>query len=376
MRIVVNNIAASKTGALSVLRDFYNYIAENETGSNEWIFVLGDRLLEERDNIRVIVRDDIKASRRNRLMFDLRTGADFFMSLKPDVLFSMQNTLPGGYRGRQVLYVHQPLGYQNWKNFSFLKAEEREYAIYQKLIGRMIDASVKRADKVIVQTEWMRKAVTAKTGVPEDRIVKIMPDIDITGDLRNTALEHCCSDERVTNNSFFYPAGEILYKNHGCILEAAGILKSRGIDDFTIAFTLNKGDIPYLDRYPEYEQVKYLGRISREEVFERYRKDILLFPSYIETFGYPPAEARAVGGRILASDCPFCHEVLEGYDRSEYFDPFKPGELAALMEKAIRGELFADGTGKTGKIGDRSGECTDAGARSSWAEVTDVILDR
>ena len=29
MRIVVNDIAASKTGALSVLKDFYNYIVEN-----------------------------------------------------------------------------------------------------------------------------------------------------------------------------------------------------------------------------------------------------------------------------------------------------------------------------------------------------------
>ena len=393
MRIVVNDIAASKTGALSILRDFHKYIVNNDAGENEWIFVLGSRLLEERDNIRVIVRDDVKSSRKNRLLFDLKTGAAFFESLKPDVLFSMQNTLPGGYRGRQVLYVHQPLGYQDWKDFSLFKPEEREYAVYQKLIGRMIDSSVKRADRIIVQTEWMRRAVAAKTGVPADRIVKIMPDIDVpgaayrdnadisdglviserSGHIQNYDTGINVSDDqaesgRKKNNKFFYPAGEILYKNHGCILEAVEILKNKGISDLTVSFTLNKGDLPYLSKYRDHEQVKYLGRISRDDVFARYKKEILLFPSYIETFGYPPAEARAVGGCILASDCPFCHEVLEGYKGAAYFDPFKPEELATLMERAIRGELFDAGTYEDNAVRRDP-------AHSSWAKVREVLLN-
>ena len=80
MRIVVDDIAASKTGALSVLRDFYDHIVENDR-ENDWIFVLGDKLLEETENIKVLVRDDIKASRKKRLMFDLKNGAEYFMSL-------------------------------------------------------------------------------------------------------------------------------------------------------------------------------------------------------------------------------------------------------------------------------------------------------
>lgn len=363
MRIVVDDIAASKTGALSVLRDFYNYIAENDK-DNTWIFVLGDKLLEERDNIKVLVRDDVKSSRKNRLMFDLKTGAGYFEELKPDILLSLQNTLPRGYKGRQVLYVHQPLGYQTWKRFSFLKAYEREYAVYQHLIGRMIDLSVKRADKVIVQTEWMRKAVIAKTQVNEDKVVKIMPDIDIPKRYMTVDKTGITINNNVINNRFFYPSGEILYKNHSCILEAVGILKDRGITDFEVSFTLNKGDIPYLDRYPEYEQVKYIGRIPREEVFERYLSDILLFPSYIETFGYPPAEARAVGGRILASDCPFCHEVLKGYEGVRYFDPFKPEELADLMEQAISHRILTERM---------KPEDLSSGRSISWGELIDIL---
>ncbi|MCR5508334.1 MAG: glycosyltransferase [Lachnospiraceae bacterium] len=385
MRIVVNDIAASKTGALSILKDFYDHILENEK-EHEWIFVLGDRLLEEKDNIRVLIRDDIKASRKKRLMFDLKDGAAYFADLKPDVLFSMQNTLPRGYKGRQVLYVHQPLPYQTRKRFSFFKPEEREYAVYQHLIGRMIDASVKRADKVIVQTEWMKKAVTEKTGVPDDRVVKVTPDIFVpegflTGNgsnntvidnnvINNDVMNNNAIDNSVMNNDvikrFFYPAGEILYKNHGLIFEAAGILISRGITDFKVDLTLKKGDLPYLDKYPEYEQIRYIGRISRDEVFKHYINDILLFPSYIETFGYPPAEAGAVGGRILASDCSFSREVLEGYENVRYFDPFDAAGLAGLMEKAIKGELFTQAA---------AGAVVRPGSRNSWSEVVGIITD-
>lgn len=361
MRIVVNNIAASKTGALSILKDFYNAV-KKDGGSNEWVFVLGDKLLEETGNIRVIVRDDIKANRKKRLMFDLKDGAYFFMSLKPDVLFSMQNTLPRGYKGKQVLYVHQPLPFQTWKRFSFLKPEEKEYAVYQHLIGRMIASSVKRADKVIVQTQWMKDAVIKKTGVSEDKIVRILPDIKVP--------EHISNEPEMINNNvinrFFYPAGEILYKNHGCILEAVGILKDRGIKDFEVSFTLNKGDIPALSKYPDHEQVKYLGRIDRDEVFRRYRDEVLLFPSYIETFGYPPAEARAVGGRVIASDCPFSHEVLEGYGRAYFFDPFDPSALADLMEQAIKGKLFDDK--------DLCETDKDVPYENSWEKVINNIL--
>jgi glycosyltransferase involved in cell wall biosynthesis len=225
----------------------------------------------------------------------------------------------------------------------------------------MINGSVKRADKVIVQTEWMRDAVIKRTGIDADKVVKILPDIDVPT-LNNTVIHNDVIKR------FFYPAGEILYKNHACILEAVGILKERGLSDFEVAFTLKKGDIPGLDRYPEHEQVKYLGRIGRDEVFRRYINEILVFPSYIETFGYPPAEARAVGGRILASDCPFCHEVLDGYDRVKYFDPFKPEELADLMEGVI--------SGKDGFAEDKSVKAAvNEEAHSSWEQVFETLIN-
>lgn len=338
MRIVVNDIAASKTGALSILKDFYAYVKENDR-ENEWIFLIGGPYLEETDRIHVIVREDVKSGWRKRLFFEFFTGSRFIESLKPDVVFSMQNTLTrgkirreDGTRVRQVLYVHQPLGFQRTKRFSFFLPEEREYAVYQYLIGAMIDASVKRAEQVIVQTEWMREAVAAKTHRKKEDIVKILPDIEDLAAYRREGT--------FSRNAFFFPSGEILYKNHECILKAAALLNEKGITDFKVRFTL-KGlsDVTKRTYSDPFGNIEWMGRIDREAVFSFYNTGTLIFPSYIETFGVPLAEARQMNTLILASDCPFCHEVLDGYENAYYFNPFDEEGLASLMEQVIRGSI-------------------------------------
>ena len=53
MRIVVNNIAASKGGAMTVLKDFYSCVCENDK-QNEWIFLLNSKYFEETENVKII----------------------------------------------------------------------------------------------------------------------------------------------------------------------------------------------------------------------------------------------------------------------------------------------------------------------------------
>ncbi len=314
MKIAVLDIAASKTGALSILTDFYNYIRQNPD-DNEWIFITGVKdILGSAENIRVECREDVKSSSAARLRFDLFTGAEYIKSLGADVLFSLQNTLPRGTDGiRTVLYVHQPLGFQSVRKFSFFKGSERHMAVYQYLIAPMINSSVKRADSVIVQTEWMKDAVIKKTGVSPEKVRKILPDVPVIADRYCAGKWNC--------REFFYPAGNIPYKNHVLIKEAIEILNGQGYNDIKVHYTLDKN-------------------LSREEVFDMYNKCTLLFPSYIETFGLPMAEARQFGNPILASDMPFSHEVLEGYANAAFFDPFDANALASDMKMVLDGKMI------------------------------------
>ena len=45
------------------------------------------------------------------------------------------------------------------------------------------------------------------------------------------------------------------------------------------------------------------------------------------------------GTIVLASNTLFSHELLDGYENAYFFDPFKPGELADLMERVITGAI-------------------------------------
>ena len=368
MRIVVIDIAASKTGALSILNDFYEYVKQYES-MHEWIFLLSKPYLEETEHIKVIEMPQVKKNWFERICFDMVTGASYIEKLKPDLVFSLQNTLLRGYRGKQVVYIHQPLGFQTEKKFSLLKSSEREYAIYQHLIGRLINASARKADRVIVQTKWMREAVIKKAHAKADRVVAIMPDVENMGQ----------PDPKVQrrNNLFFFPSGVMIYKNHECVLKACTILNQKGITDFEVVFTISDlGEVTDYQYDNKHEIVKCLGHIEKQEVINYYQRSVLLFPSYIETFGYPLAEARQFESLILASDEPFCHEVLEGYSNAYYFNPFSPTELAELMEKMIKGNIIKSDSDKIIREAteDTNSEAEHITKKSSWAKVVETIV--
>ncbi len=333
MRIVVNDIAASTGGALSILRDFYEYVKQHDF-ENEWIFLTGGNYIEETGNVKVIVMGKVKASKLEKLKFDLISGRKFINRLEPDVVFSMQNIITFGVNARQIVYVHQSIPFQNIKKFSFLKNEERRLAVYQYIIGYFIKKSVRKADKVIVQTKWMRKAVIDKTKILPVKIINVLPNVKIEG---YAHLDKCADINKKEQYIFFYPTGVGIYKNIKCITEAVTILNQCGYKDFQIKLTVNDKE---LEQYHcNSNNIIPVGRLNREDVYKEYLHSTLIFPSYIETFGYPMAEARLMGTIVLASDCPFSHEVLEGYENAYFFDPFSPAELAELMKQVMNNTI-------------------------------------
>lgn len=320
MRIVVNDIAASSGGAMSVLRDFYSCVC-NYDKENEWIFLLSDRYFEETENVKIITLPEIKKSGLKKLWFDCVSGKYYIQKFKPDILVSLQNIITFGLKVPQVVYIHQSIPFQSIKRFSFIKSSERKLAVIQYLIGWLIKRSAQKSDSVIVQTKWMKEAVCRLCHIPKGKVITNLPSVKIEGIDTGASFD---------NTAFFYPATDAIYKNVDCIRRASKILDSKGIAH-TITLTLP----------PEKStgNIHCVGRLPHDEVMRRYQTSTLLFPSYIETFGYPLAEARQMRTIVLASDTPFSREVLEGYENAYYFDPFKPEELASFMELVISGDI-------------------------------------
>ncbi len=321
MKIVVNDIAASTGGAMTVLKDFYNCVCENDK-ENEWIFLLSDKFFEETDNVKIISMPEIKKSPVKKVLFDFFTGKKFINKLNPDVVFSMQNIITFGLKVPQIIYLHQSIPFQSVKKFSFFKSDERKLAFIQYFIGAIIKLSVKKCQGVIVQTQWMKDAVCKKCKISADNIFQIPPVVK--------EISHLRTPSAFDKTTFFYPATFASYKNHKCIFDACNIINQKNIN-YSVTLT-----IP--ETYSR-SNINCIGKIPYEDVIANYNKSTLIFPSYIETFGYPLTEARKMGSIILASDCAFSHEALKDYENAYFFDPFNAHELANLMQKVISGEI-------------------------------------
>jgi len=337
MRIVVVDVPADRGGALSVLQDFYQYVKEYGQ-QDEWIFMVSTPEFEACKHIRVERMPWIRKGLLHRIYWDYARAARKIEGYQADVVFSLQNVPVPFVKLPQLVYVHQSLPFQQVKQYSFFRREERSMAFYQHIIGSRIIAGVSRASKVIVQSTWMKQSMLHKARIEDERVVVVPPAFSMPA-IRQHILQE---GNPIRMNRFFYPAGASHYKNHQCILKAVELLLHKGIQDFTVEFTIRQDDNGlsrelYNDALGLGDRVKFNGQLPRDEVYQKLTESVLLFPSYIETVGLPLVEARHIGSVILASDCNFSHENLLEYDNARFFDPMDPSSLAQEMELVISG---------------------------------------
>jgi len=183
----------------------------------------------------------------------------------------------------------------------------------------------------------MKKATVQKAGIEKNKVTIDPPQIKVeTDQLFVPSEKSLCT--------FFYPANGHSYKNHKIIVESSKFLKGRGITNYKIYFTLEGDESSHVKELfakvkVEGLPIAFMGALTKDEVFDYYTKSVLLFPSYVETFGLPMLEARQHETPILASDMPFTHEILDGYDKVKYFSPTDAEKLVDYMEESI---MFAN----------------------------------
>ena len=321
MKIMVFDVPAEYGGALSILNQYYDDACADK--ENEWMFIISKPELSETENVKVIKLPWVKKSWLHRLWFDNVYASSLVRKYKPDKVLSLQNTMIKQSSCFQELYVHQALPFSEKR---FTLKENKKLWIYQNVISKMIFRSIKKCDSVTVQTLWMKDAICGKTGINENKVSVVTPTVSIPEDVKYQGGEETL---------FFYPAGSGVYKNHEIIYKAVKELKASGYNNFKVYLTLNKPGM-FSEKYRDVDDlIEFCGYMEKSKVYELYQKSILLFPSYIETFGLPLLEARTIGCPVIASNCAFSKEIIDGYDKGCFFDPFDCLELADQMKKYL-----------------------------------------
>lgn len=333
--IMIYDVHASESGALAILDDLYKQIRCYSDKSVKWVFIVSTPEYEETKEITVKRFPWVKKNWGYRYYFDTVVTRKLLGEFKPDKVFSLQNKGINFYKKEQLVYLHLPFILTDHK-FN-MKVDGKKLWAYQNVISKSIFKSLRKVDRIIVQTKWMKDALVKKAGVSFDRIVIQQPDIKC-----NSIKSYVdCLENR---KRIFYPATAFSYKNHKTLLKALNYATRKGLKDYEVIFTIRPDENSYSQQLHEYAtsnnlNVNFNGPIPREKVFEMYAKSILVFPSYVESFGLPLLEAKLSDTYIIASDTPFCHEILDDYEKATYFESEDYDALAKLIIDMVEGKV-------------------------------------
>ena len=204
---------------------------------------------------------------------------------------------------------------------------------------------------VLTDSEFSRRDLIAKAGIPENKIQILFPWVgnEFLQPIAEESVEALRQKFALPNRFWLYLGGYDYRKNVGLLIEAyAAAARSRRLPPLALA-----GQIPErrhralcdvqgaIDRSGlRADQILRIGLVPAPELPALYRATtLLIYPSLMEGFGLPPAEAIAVGTPVLASNASSLPEVVN--NRECLFDPQSSGALTdKLLEAANDPQQF------------------------------------
>jgi glycosyltransferase involved in cell wall biosynthesis len=256
------------------------------------------------------------------------------MELRPldlDVLHSPDFIPPMRIHARSVITVHDLvfLLYPHFLN----KDAARYYG--------QIDEAVLRADGIIAVSGSTKQDIMRLLGVPEHKITVIYEAASLAFRPLHTATVAMHLRER-----FGLEAGFILFvstieprKNVPNLLWAYRQLLDKYHVTVPLVIAGEKGwlfdEVFALTKSLKLEsQVRFLGRVSTQELFWLYNTARLLVqPSFYEGFGLTPLEAMACGTPVVVSNVSALPEVTA--DAGLLVDPNVPEEIAVAIYRLL-----------------------------------------
>lgn len=317
-KILLYDVAAEYGGALSVLKLFYQNAVEDI--ENEYIFVTSIVDLKERENIKTIKLPWVKKSWLHRLYCDWIYMPKLVKEKRVSKLISLQNIGIRSCGVYQAVYVHNAIPFSEYRFSLFW---DSKLWLYQNLISHLMKESLRNVDEIIVQTTWMKNAVATKYGINEKKIFVQAVTVEVEGDKERVDVD---------KTIFFYPAQPFKFKNHQIIIDACKLLKEDGYEVILTLDEMEKRNSKLISQIRKYQlPIKCVGYLDKRRMYEYYKKSILVFPSYLETIGLPLLEAKEFDAEIIAADCNYSRNALEGYSKVSYFEYNDSHKLADLM---------------------------------------------
>ena len=253
----------------------------------------------------------------------------------PDAVFHSPGPIWGVKRpARAVITLHDCI-YRHFPNYSgrfFLR----------RILMQGAEWFAAGASMVLTDSEFSRRDLIARTCVPESKIEVLYPWVgsDFLRPISSDAVSALRTRLNLPRCFWLYLGGYDYRKNVDFLLKAyAFAARERSLPPLVLAGSVPKtatrsncdvrGSIERLQLTRD--QVILPGSIEAHDLPGLYRAaSLLVYPSLMEGFGLPPAEANAVGTAVLSSHAGSLPEVVS--NPNSLFDPRDEG---ALVEKLL-----------------------------------------
>ena len=178
--------------------------------------------------------------------------------------------------------------------------------------------ALRRADRVIVMSEFVRERAVSRLGLDPGRITVIPMGVD---------QETLSPGNGAREPFLLYPARRWKHKNHERLFEAFSLVRKER-PSLKLVLT-GGGDFAKLP-----DAVESRGYVARGELIDLMRHaSAVVFPSLYEGFGLPPLEAMACGCPVACSNAGALPEAVG--DAALLFDPRDPEAIAAAIREVL-----------------------------------------
>ena len=211
----------------------------------------------------------------------------------------------------------------------------------------------KRATKIVVLTEAMKKEISEKLKIDGKKIVLISSGIDLYYRKQESIrVENIREKYNLKRPYLIYPASFLRNKNHINLLKAFLKIKNEAVLPHILVLTgvKTKGydsvDM-FIKNNDLVNDVKYLGFVPDDDMSALYSgADVTVFPSIYEGFGFPILEAMACECPVIVSNFGAMAEIAK--DAAYLINPFDPDGIAEgikelLSNNSLRQKLIEKG---------------------------------
>lgn len=344
MKMVINAVSAKMGGSVVYLRSLLRCLPPPESGYEFDVFLPPETAEKQGGlgrNVRLIVTSVGHEAWGKRFWWEQVTLRRFLRRERVDVLFSTANFAMFRCPIKQILLVRNAVYFSDLYQEMIVPRQSLKRRTAFKLGRWMIGFSVRNADLVMTPTQAMLDELREYVEVPPHKAMVNAYGAEVHNGVGGNAPGRSGHEDTSGPSPvrLLYVSLYAEHKNLDTLLRAMPLLNRDGGRGFVLKTTANphwdvaryavrrREDIA-LAQAPEIAPyVQLVGPLGKREVECLYLgSDLFVFPSLMESFGFPMVEAMAYGLPIVAADTPVNREICG--ESALYFRSRDPDDLA------------------------------------------------